>query len=160
MAPPLELATSNPSSQRFSLYVAAQVKLGDTGFLSRDITVRELMEVKSDVHHVFPKDVLKRSGASKGQYNQLANYAVTQSEINIAIGNKEPGVYLAQMREQCEGGPKRYGNIVDIDGLRANLAMHCIPKDAEHMGVADYPAFLAARRKLMARKLRRYFESL
>ena len=117
-----------------------------------------MIEVKSDVHHVFPREYLKKHGLSRGQYNQIANYVVAQSEINIAIGNKEPRVYFGQLLEQCRGGPKRYGNITDIDTLRENLRMHCIPEGIEQMTVKDYPAFLAGRRRLMAQKIKAYFE--
>ncbi len=85
---------------------------------------------------------------------------VAQSEINIAIGNKEPRLYFAQLREQCQGGPQRYGNITDLDTLRENLHMNCIPECMENLAVQDYPAFLAERRRLMAGKIRTYFESL
>ncbi|MBX6354201.1 MAG: hypothetical protein IRZ10_12840, partial [Thermoflavifilum sp.] len=93
-------------------------------------------------------------------YNQIANYVVAQSEINIAIGNKEPRVYFGQLREQCQGGPKRYGNIDDWDELLDNLRMHCVPADVFEMTAADYSTFLKARRRLMAEKVRRYFEML
>jgi hypothetical protein len=157
---PQGMNTSVGSSPYFRVFQAAQVKLNDLGFLSRDITVRELIEVKSDVHHVFPRDYLKKNGHARGQYNQIANYAVAQSEINIAISNKEPRVYFAQLLEQCQGGPKRYGNITDVDMLCENLRVHCIPEGIEQMTVMDYPHFLTERRKLMARKIRHYFESL
>jgi hypothetical protein len=157
---PQAMNTSVASSPYFRVFQAAQVKLNDRGFLSRDIAVRELIEVKSDVHHVFPRDYLKKNSLARGQYNQIANYVVAQSEINIAIGNKEPHVYFGQLLEQCQGGPKRYGNITDLDALCENLRMHCIPEGVERMTVQDYPAFLTERRKLMARKIRTYFESL
>lgn len=64
--------------------------MNDGGFLSKDIAVRELVEVKSDVHHIFPRQYLKENGLQRGQYNQIANYAIAQSEINVAIGDKEP----------------------------------------------------------------------
>ncbi len=157
---PQSLDTSVASSPYFRLFEAAQIKLGDRGFLSRDISVRELIEVKSDVHHLFPRDVLKTKGLTRSQYNQVANYAVTQSEINIAIGNKEPRVYLQQLLEQCDGGPKRYGNITDRDELRENFRMNCIPDGVEEMTVEDYPRFLVSRRHLMATKIRTYFDTL
>jgi hypothetical protein len=122
--------------------------------------VRELIEVKSDVRHVFPRDYLKRSGMTQGQYNQIANYVVCQSEINIAIGSREPRSYFAELLEQCNGGRKRYGNIVEEEELRENLARHCIPEGIESMTADDYPAFLQARRVLMANRIRRYFEHL
>ncbi len=157
---PQQLNTSVAASPSFRLFEAAQVKLGDKGFLSRDISVKDLIEYKSDVHHLFPRDFLKKNGQVRGQYNQVANYVVAQSEINIAIGNKEPRVYFQQLREQCEGGPKRYGNITDTDELRENFRMNCIPEAAEQMGVGEYGDFLSQRRTLMARKIRTYFESL
>lgn len=152
--------TSVASSPFFCVFKAAQVKLNDHGFLSRDITTRELIEVKSDVHHLFPRSVLKKSGLTRGQYNQIANYVVAQSEINISIGNKEPRVYFTQLLEQCQGGPKLYGNITDLDELKRNFIMNCIPEGMEQMTVADYPAFLAQRRVLMAQKIKTYFASL
>jgi len=157
---PQELEKTSVSSPFWQVFRASQAKMSDHGFLSRDITVRDLIEIKSDVHHLFPKDFLKKAGLGKEQYNQIANYAITQSEININIGNQAPKVYFGQLIEQCNGGPKRYGNITDLDELWANLAMNCIPKRIAEMTVEDYPAFLAERRQLMAQKIRTYFEAL
>jgi hypothetical protein len=157
---PQELDTSAASSPYFRLLQAAQVKMNDHGFLSRDISVRDLVAIKSDVHHLFPRDYLKKKGFSKAQYNQIANYVIAQTEINIAIGNKEPKVYFGKLRQQCEGGEKCYGNITRIEDLRENFRMNCIPESVTEMTADDYPAFLAERRKLMAAKLRQYFHSL
>jgi hypothetical protein len=38
--------------------------------------------------------------------------------------------------------------------------MNCIPDDLEKMAVEDYAAFLAARRMLMAEKIKAYFAGL
>lgn len=157
---PQEMDTSAVSSPYFRVFQAAQVKLNDKGFLSNDITVQDLVSVKSDVHHIFPRDFLKKQGMSRGQYNQIANYAVAQSEINIAIGNKEPRSYFTELLEQCNGGVKRYGNITDMADLRKNLRVNCIPDGMERMTVDDFPTFLAARRKLMAQKIKVYFGKL
>jgi hypothetical protein len=157
---PQALDTSATSSPYFRLFEAAQAKLGDRGFLSRDISVRELVEVKCDVHHIFPKDYLKKKGISRGQYNQIANYVVAQSEINIAIGNKEPKTYFGQMIEQCDGGEKRYGNITDPAELNRNYQMNCMPDGMEMMTVEEYPDFLMERRKLMAARIHQYFDTL
>jgi hypothetical protein len=157
---PQSLDSSVASSPLFSVFQAAQVKMNDLGFLSKDITVRELIEIKCDVHHIFPRDYLKRSGLNRGQYNQIANYAIAQTEINIPIGSREPKVYFAELIQQCRGGPKRYGNITDMEKLNENLRSHCIPDGLENMTVDDYPRFLSERRKLMAQKIKTYFNSL
>lgn len=157
---PQQMVTSVASSPYFHVYQAAQIKLNDKGFLSRDISVRELVEYKSDVHHVFPRDLLKKAGMRRGQYNQIANYVIAQSEINIAISNKAPDVYFQQLIEQVNGGERRYGNITDPAELEINLSMNCIPNGIENMTVDDYPAFLTERRRLIAEKIKTYFYSL
>ena len=110
---PQQMETSSAISPYFLVYKAAQVKLNDTGFLSRDITVRDLVLNRLDAHHIYPRNCLKKQGLSRGKYNQIANFAVTQSEINIAIGDRPPMVYFNELRQQCNGGVTKYGGITD-----------------------------------------------
>ncbi len=157
---PQEMNTSVATSPYFRVFQAAQVKMNDKGFLSRDITVQDLILNRSDVHHIFPKNYLKRFGMTRGRYNQIANYALAQSEINIAIGDRAPKEYFTHLAQQCSGGPRRYGGITDLDELRENLRMHCIPDGMEEITADDYDAFLEERRKLVAAKIKQYFYSL
>lgn len=157
---PQEMNTSSSTSPYFRVFQAAQVKLGDKGFLSRDITVRDLILNKCDVHHLYPRNYLKGQGLNRGRYNQIANYALAQSEINIAIGDKAPAVYFKALAEQCQGGKRKYGGITDLDELKANLAENCIPELILKGEPQDYDAFLETRRMLMGAKLKRYFHSL
>lgn len=160
VALPQLLTTSSINSPYFATYRAAQVYFNDKGFLSRNISVRDLISYKSDVHHIFPKDILKKAGMGKNLYNQVANYVITQSEINIAIGNKKPKVYFNEIWEQVRGGKQRYGNITTEAELRENFAMNSIPDGIENIEIDDYDTFLDKRRVLMAQKIRHYFESL
>jgi len=160
VALPQEMVTSAVGSPYFRLFRAAQVKANDRGFLSRDITVADLILNKSDVHHIFPKNYLRGIGHSKGKYNQIANFAVTQSEINIAIGDKPPSVYFKQLLDQCNGGKRKYGAIDDVAELRRNLAAHCLPEGMEDMDGNNYEDFLGQRRKMMAQKLKKYYIGL
>lgn len=157
---PQNMETSSSVSPYFLVYQAAQVKRQDKGFLSRDITVLDLILNRSDVHHLFPRKYLKDQGLARGQYNQIANLVLAQSEINIAIGARAPKIYFNELREQCNGGKKKYGGIMDIDELRENLRQHCIPEDIFNGLADDYNAFLEERRKLMAEKIREYFNQL
>ncbi len=97
---PQLMDTSSGQSPYFIAYQAAQVKLGDKGFLSRDITVHDLLMNRSDVHHVFPRNHLKGQGLARGRYNQIANFVLAQSEINITIGDKAPEKYFGELAEQ------------------------------------------------------------
>ncbi len=157
---PQQMETSSSTSPYFLVFQAAQIKLNDKGFLSRDITVRDLILNRSDVHHLFPRNLLKKQGLSRGRYNQIANYALAQSEINIAIGDKAPSIYFPEIREQCQGGKKRYGGITDADELLENLTQHCIPAETFDGLAEDYGRFLDERRKLMAAKMERYYAKL
>jgi hypothetical protein len=56
----------------FLVFQAAQIQLNDEGFLSRDITVRDLILNHCDVHHLFPGNLLKKQGLSRVRYNQIA----------------------------------------------------------------------------------------
>ncbi len=157
---PQQLNTSSSSSPSFRVFQAAQVKLGDHGFLSRDISVLDLITNKSDVHHLFPRNYLKKQGLSRNRYNQVANYVLAQSEVNIAIGDAPPQKYFHALLEQCKGGPTKYGGIVTLAGLKRNLAENCIPESVLNDPFPEYDAFLEERRQLMARRMREYFEVL
>lgn len=157
---PQLMDTSSSNSPYFIAYQAAQAKLADKGFLSRDITVLDLLLNRSDVHHVYPKEYLKVQGLARGRYNQIANFVLAQSEINIAIGKKPPKQYFAELAEQCAGGPCKYGGIIDLSDLRSNLRTHCLPESLLDGDIPDYNDFLSVRRKLMALKIKRWFEAL
>jgi hypothetical protein len=157
---PQLMDTSSSNSPYFLAYQAAQVKLGDKGFLSRDITILDLLLNRTDVHHVYPKKHLKGQGLSRGRYNQIANFVLAQSEINIAIGDKAPEKYFNELAEQCNGSKKKYGGITDAAGLRANLRMSCLPETLLDGQIPDYDEFLEVRRGLMAKKIKQWFEAL
>ena len=157
---PQFMDTSSIKSPYFLCYKAAQAKLGDKGFLSRDITVRDLLLNRADVHHVFPRQYLKDKGLTSGSYNQIANYVIAQSEINIAIGAKAPLAYFDELRQQANGGAARYGGITDRQEMLDNLAMNCIPAGVLEGDVPDYLGFLELRRGLMAQKIKTWFAGL
>jgi hypothetical protein len=157
---PQEMDTSSVNSPYLSIFFAAQVKDGDKGFLSRDITVSTMIQNQGDIHHIYPRKFLKSQGLSRTKYNQIANYAMTQSEINIAIGAKDPDKYFAEIIKQIETGKLKYGGIKDKAELKKNFAENCIPMKMLESGVMDYDEFLTERRVLMAMKMKKYFQSL
>ena len=157
---PQEMDTSSASSPYFLVYQAAQVKLGDLGFLSKDIAVRDLLLNRSDAHHVYPRNHLKGQGLTRGRYNHIANFVLAQSEINIGIGDRDPRVYFAELANQCNGGTKKYGGITTINEMRSNLRMSCLPECLLDGEIPAFDDFLEQRRKLMAQKIKAYFEGL
>ena len=102
------LDTSVSSSPYFLTFLMAQVKKGARGFLSSQIDVQSLIEQRGDIHHIFPKKYLQKNGVNnRKDYNQIANYVYTQSEINIKIKDAAPCEYMENMKKQI---PIRYRN--------------------------------------------------
>ena len=158
---PQLMDTSSSTSPYFIAYQAAQAHSGDKGFLSKDITVRDLLLNRGDRHHVFPRKHLQDDqGLGRGRYNQIANFVVAQSEINIAIGSRPPAQYFAEIADQVTGGTMRYGGIKDIQELRRNLDQNCVPLAMLNGASLEYDDFLVKRRRLMALKIKSWFEAL
>lgn len=156
---PQELVTTSTISPFWNVFVASQVKGKSEGFLSGHVTVESLVGIKGDLHHLYPKDYLKGKGLTKSQYNQIANLAVTESGINIAIKNKSPEKYFAEIVEGIERGKPRYGDIKEVSVLRENLRSHAIPDDLLEYEI-DYSDFLDMRRVQMSSLIRSYFLGL
>ena len=156
-----KLNTSVASSPMFHVFLMAQVKMGDCGFLSEQIDVKSLIEQRGDIHHIFPKKYLQKCGIKeRGLYNQIANYVYTQSEINVKIKDQAPKEYMAQVKEQCTGGKAVYGGIDSLIKLEANMDANCIPQEIFDMDYTQFEDFLEKRRHLMAQKIQYYYDML
>lgn len=157
---PQQLDTPVASSPYFHVFLASQVKANDKGFLSRDVLVSDLISLRGDIHHLFPKDYLKKHGLDRGKYNQIANYVYMQSEINIKVGNKPPKDYFKILQEQMTNGTLSLSGIHHDDALQDNLKANCIPVEIIEMDIEHYQDFLHKRRLLMAEKLKEYYFGL
>jgi len=154
------LAFSSTINPTYLVYLAAQVMNNDISLLSANITVRELINLGGDVHHIFPKKYLQEHKFEKNDYNQDANYAYLDRPVNESIGMKAPNEYFTIAREQCNTGNAICGSIIDLQMLEKNLRDNCIPSDVFDMDFNSYQKFLEERKKLMAKKIRRYYENL
>lgn len=157
---PQSLDTSVASSPYFHVFLASQVKANDRGFLSKDVLVSDLISLRGDIHHLFPKDYLKKNGLDRRQYNQIANYVYMQSEINIKVGNKPPQDYFEIVRTQMLDNHQQVSGLATNQQLLDNLKMNCVPIEIQQMSIDDYNDFLTLRRKLMATKIKEYYFAL
>lgn len=155
-----DLAMTSTINPTYLVYLAAQVAGNDLSLLSNCITVKDLIEVAGDVHHIFPKEYLKAAGYERNLYNQDANYAYLDPQVNKSIGKKAPHEYFAEALKQCETKKITCGSITDLEQLKQNLATNCIPFAVAQMGHENYTEFLETRRKLMAQKIRAYYYKL
>ncbi|MCW4464204.1 DUF262 domain-containing protein [Glutamicibacter sp. MNS18] len=158
---PQNLETTGTNSPYFQSFIAAQVVSGARGFLSRHITVSTMQEHSGDIHHVVPKNYLVKAGfKDRAEYNQVANYALTETAVNIAIKDAPPADYLSRIRLQIETQKLDLGEIVNGTDLDKNLQENALPINLESVDAANYLEFLAERRVLMARTIQRYYEAL
>ncbi len=158
---PAALETTSTVSPFFQTFLAAQVSSGARGFLSKSITVAAMLQQSGDIHHIVPKDYLQKNGfPDRGDYNQVANYALTETSINISISNKPPAKYMSEVARQIELGALALGEITDRADLADNFAENAVPPGLDEVIAGSYPEFLAARRKLMAAVIRDYYQRL
>lgn len=97
-----------------------------------------------NVHHVFPKSVLYKAGYSRPEVNAIANFCFQTQETNLALGNRVPEDYFAEVGSNHPGA----------------LESQWIPMDRELWTVGNYRGFLAARRELLARAANRLLASM
>src|SRR5439155_26179937 len=103
---PQVMDTSSAQSPYFLAYQVAQVKLGDKGFLSRDITVLDLLMNRTDVHHVYPKKFLKDQGLPRSRYNQIANFVLAQPTYSRTMRrSSRRGMRRRERRNPFRSGP-------------------------------------------------------
>ena len=158
---PNSLDTTSSVSPFFQTFLASQVASGARGFLSKSITVAAMHQQSGDIHHVVPKDYLRKHGyPDRSDYNQVANYALTETSINISIGARAPAEYLEQVDRQIASGQLTLGEIIDAQDLESNLAENALPATLATVTAGTYPEFLAERRSLMAAAIHRYYDLL
>lgn len=157
---PQNLTYASPINPTYLVYLASQASGNDVSLLSNNLTVRDLIEISGDIHHIFPKEYLKEHGFEKNLYNQVANYAYLDAQVNKSVGKRSPSDYFGAALRQCSTGTVEIGSIMDEQQLKENLKSNCIPEDVFEMDADCYETFLKERRLLMAQKIRRYYEGL
>ncbi|WP_210438806.1 GmrSD restriction endonuclease domain-containing protein [Nocardioides xinjiangensis] len=158
---PNNLETTSTVSPFFQTFLAAQVATGARGFLSKGVTVAAMHQQSGDIHHIVPKDYLIKNGyPDRGDYNQVANFALTETAVNIAVSNKPPTTYMSEVADQIASGVLRLGEITDPTDLSRNLSENAVPDFLSEVTAGNYREFLAERRRLMASVIRDYYQAL
>lgn len=156
-----DLETSSINSPSFNVFLASQVYGSDISFLSSGTKVADLITIAGEIHHIFPKDYLKKNGfEEKSIYNQIANYTYLDGPVNKYISNDPPELYLNSVLTSIDTGNPIFGLITNNEDFWKTLKINCIPKDILYMTVKDYPTFLQERRVKMANKIKNYYNSL
>jgi len=97
-----------------------------------------------ELHHVFPKALLYKHDYKRPDVNAIANFTFQTKETNLAISDRAPEDYFAEVERQHPGA----------------LASHWIPMDRNLWKVENYLDFLEARRELLAQAANDFLDSL
>lgn len=121
-------------------------------------------KAKMEVHHIFPKAVLYGAGYSRREVNAIGNMCFLTAECNKWIGAAAP----AEPSRHVKGwkdpdlrriGKEGYFRFVEEQNPGV-LESQWIPMDQNLWKIANYPAFLEARRRLLAGAANRHLRAL
>lgn len=151
---PQKLDGSSAANIQVAIFTASLVKNNSKAFLSSDISIRDMLDGgRGDLHHIYPKDYLKKNNLSQSNYNQIANRVYCEQPINIKLSNLAPNEYLSKAHD------RGFINLTESE-VKANLDDLAIPHSILDGTIANYHDFLAERRHLMSLKIKEYFEAL
>jgi len=97
------------------------------------------------VHHIFPKKVLKDYGYQRRESNAVANFCFLTQESNLYISKREPKDYFKELIKL---------------GRQDALESQWIPLDKKLWEIENYREFLDARRELLAEASNTFLDSL
>ena len=97
-----------------------------------------------EVHHIFPKALLRKHGYSRREINAIANFTFLTKETNLEVSKRDPSEYVPYYEKKTPGA----------------ISTHWIPMDPELWKVENYLKFLAERRKLLASAANEFLEKL
>jgi hypothetical protein len=155
-----QLESSSTNNNAYNVYLAAQCYNNAPAFLSKSMKISSLIEQRGDIHHIFPKKYLSKNGYTPKLYNQVANLVYTEQATNIKVGMMQPKDYMDKVQSQIMDGIFDISTIVSRKDLETNLWLNDIPAILYTATHLDYDDFLIKRRKLMADKIKNYYEQL
>jgi hypothetical protein len=150
---PNALESSAARSPELFAFFAAQNKLSAPVLFSHK-KVSEVLDptLKTkkkalERHHLYPRKLLENQGVDDVKLiNQTANFALLEWPDNVHVSDAPPSDYAPKMRERFSD-----------EDWKHMAELHALPDGWEHM---QYHEFLLKRRSLMARIIRRAYETL
>jgi len=97
-----------------------------------------------EVHHIFPKAMLYKNGATKKEANALANFTFLTKDTNLLVSDRKPAEYLEEYAAKNPGA----------------IESHWIPMDQDLWKPENYLEFLESRRELLAKAANDFLQSL
>lgn len=147
---------STTGNNLFRILQAAQIFAGEKAFLSTSIPVSQIVHDHIDPTPVFSPAAMRKSSVAKSRVMLAPNLITAHDEIAEFIGDRLPSNYLADIK----AGKSGFEGLISGGELDNHLKQHCIPENIFSYTVSDFETFMTERRKLIAAKLRVYYNSL
>lgn len=144
---PNMLRVQSTQAAAWRIFQMSQIYSKDNAWLSKDTLAETVMIEEGNVHHISPQAYLRKNGFDKNEINQIANYVWVTQPMNLDISDSAPNEYLSNQEITKFKSDK-------------NDQENVIPKELVGYDFQDYEKFLKQRRKLMADKMRKYYESM
>jgi len=128
----------------FPLTYAVARKTGAKDWFTGVVLAKDVVgdDHEIQVHHVFPKALLKKAGVSRKDRDEIANLAFLAARPNRKISARPPDQYLAEIADKH---PER-------------LEAQRVPMDRTLWRLDRFQDFLAARRELLAQAINNLIE--
>ena len=91
------------------------------------------------VHHFFPRSLLRKHKRGEDLINTFANYVVLSKASNLDVGTEEPATYMKRVATSP-----------------GQLEKQCIPADRSLWHINRYEEFLLERRRLLSQSANRF----
>ena len=139
---PSSFETSRLSGPEMALYTAILSTADAKDWIGLDRRLDGSVQGKHaelQVHHFFPRALLRKHGIEDDRVNTMGNYTVICADTNLNVGTEEPATYMDRVKVPEE-----------------QLIAQCIPQDRGLWRVLNYEKFVSAREKLLAEKANQY----
>ena len=144
---PNMLRVQSTQASSWRIFQMSQIYGKDTAWLAKDTSTETVMLEEGNIHHIFPQAYLRKNGFSKGDINQIANYVWVTQPKNLEISDKAPKDYLSDE------------HIIEFMS-ETNNREKAIPEEIVEYDFHNYSDFLNQRRRLMAKKMREFYENM
>jgi hypothetical protein len=133
---PDEFDDAGPLNALFAMTYAAARKRGAKDWFTGVGLATDVVGADNEVqiHHIFPKALLKEAGASRKDRDEIANLAFLAAKPNRKISKRPPELYLAEI----------------ADKHTERLTAQSVPMDRKLWKLENFQDFLLARRELLA----------
>ncbi len=131
-------------------YIAAQSASHAPALYSDEATIEDLYREKADSYQILPKAYLEKCGfKTRETYGQAANVTYLPKEIRNIVRRKSPAEYKDLLLEK-----------VSPDTVTNTIKANAIPEGLFEIEDKKVESFLLERRKLMAAKVKEFYQSL